>query len=98
VELGESADHAAVDKVIESRKGSVVRRDVNDEAEIAAAERVKCEATKEARKRLWEERRTHQRSDVEAKISELKTKRPARRHSETSTEKDHAVAQVAGSV
>ena len=56
-ELNEPSDHEVVDAVMESRSGTVIRREVRDvEAEIAAAEEAQHKAKKEARKRLREER------------------------------------------
>ena len=94
-ELREAGDHSAVDGVMASRPGTVLRRDVHDvEAEIAAAELAQREASREARKRLWEERRQRQRSEVEAKVAEMKAKLPSRHRGEPSRHEDKAGAEV----
>lgn len=98
VELREAADHAAVDSVMSARPGTVLRRDVRDvEAEIAAAERAQRAASKEARKRLWEERRQRQGAEVETKVAELKAKLPSRHRDGRSEQEGQVAAQVASS-
>jgi len=97
-ELREASDRSAVDSVMASRPATVLRRDVHDvEAEIAAAEQAQREASREARRRLWAERRQRQRSDVEAKVAELKAKLPSPRRDEPSRHEDETRAVAAES-
>jgi uncharacterized membrane protein len=97
-EVEEDGDHAAVDRVLSSRAAIVLRRDVADvEAEIAAAETARHEASREARKRLRDERLQRSRTQVEARIADMKAKLPASRGKAAGGEQHDADAQVAAS-
>jgi uncharacterized membrane protein len=93
-ELREPTDHAAVDKVIGSRPSAVLRRDLFEvEAEIAAAEQAQREASKEARKQLRDDQLLRNRTQVEARVAEMKAKLS---HSKgTTAQQQEAPAEVA---
>lgn len=93
-ELNEPSDHEVVDGVMESRSGTVIRREVRDvEAEIAAAEEAQRKAKKEARKQLREEREATTKADVESRVAALKAKLP-RSHQEGASEQEKATAHA----
>ncbi len=93
-ELNEPSDHEVVDGVMESRSGTVIRREVRDvEAEIAAAEEAQRKAKKEARKQLREEREATTKADVESRVAALKAKLP-RPHQEGASEQEKAAAHA----
>jgi uncharacterized membrane protein len=93
-ELNEPSDHEVVDAVMDSRSGTVIRREVRDvEAEIAAAEEAQHQAKKEARKRLREEREAKTKADVESRVAALKTKLP-RHHEDRASEQKGAAAHA----
>ena len=71
-----------IDAAMAKLSGTVARRPVaEEEAEIAAAAEAQRAAARQARKELFEQRRTKQKQDIEAKIDELKAK--LRPHKET---------------
>lgn len=71
--------HEVIDTAMSSLGGTVLRRSVADvESEIAAAEEAERKAKHEARKQLIETRRAQSKAAVDAKLDELKAKRPRR--------------------
>jgi len=74
----------AVDAVMAHLNGTVLRRSFNDvETEVAEAEDAQRAAKKKARHELRESREKKQKTDVDAKIAELKSK--LHRHKKTGT-------------
>jgi uncharacterized membrane protein len=94
-ELREPSDHAAVDKVLVAKSGTVLRRNKRDvEVELAAAEEAQRKARKEAQKRLREERLHEHKAEVDAKIADLKGKLTP--HRDAASEKESKAGVHAG--
>jgi uncharacterized membrane protein len=75
-----------IDTAMERLGGTVVRRSVDDvEAEIAASEKAQREAKREARKQLREARHEKQKTEIHAKIEEMKAKLHPHKQTEKTT-------------
>jgi uncharacterized membrane protein len=68
-------DPVAIDAVMANLGGTVIRRSAGDvQAEVAAAEEAQREAKKQARKELRDARHKKQRTEIDAKLADLKAK------------------------